>query len=68
VSPYPRWASFITAATRQKLVKTLLPVLDRLVRCHTDGFVLAGLDDLGQLHIERRGRCTFTGMRKPVWV
>jgi len=76
--PYPRWASFVTAAARQKLVKTLLPVIDRVVRCHTDRFLLEGLDvppsiqklvgpDIGQLHIEHRGKCTFTGMRKPVW-
>jgi len=76
--PYPRWASFITAAARQKLVKTLLPVLNRLVRCHTDGFVVEGLfdppsiqklvgPDIGQLHVEHRGKCTFTAMQKPVW-
>jgi hypothetical protein len=76
--PYPRWPTWITAAARQKLVKTLLPVLDRVVRCHTDGFVLAGLEippsiqklvgpELGQLHVEQRGQVTFTGMARPVW-
>jgi len=23
--------------------------------------------DIGQLHVEYRGKCTFTGMRKPEW-
>ena len=41
--PYPRWGPFITAAGRQRMVKMVLGagVLDRVVRCHTDGFILS---------------------------
>jgi len=41
--PFPRWGSFITAAGRQRMVKMILTagVLDRVVRIHTDGFILS---------------------------
>jgi len=41
--PYPRWGPFITAAGRQRIVKMILGagVLDRVVRIHTDGFILS---------------------------
>jgi len=41
--PYPRWGPFITAAGRQRMVKMILGagVLDRVVRIHTDGFILS---------------------------
>jgi len=41
--PYPRFGPFITAAGRQRMAKMLLGagVLDRVVRIHTDGFILS---------------------------
>jgi len=41
--PYPRWGPFITAAGRQRIVKMVLGagVLDRVVRIHTDGFIIS---------------------------
>jgi len=41
--PYPRWGPFITAAGRQRIVKMIsgAGVLDRVVRIHTDGFILS---------------------------
>lgn len=75
----PRVGPFITSHARSIMVKIILPYVDKMVRCHTDGFVLSfDLSDcfisdktigqnMGQLKIEHSGKCVINGMRKPIF-
>eukprot|EP00050_Salpingoeca_kvevrii_P005416 m.282206 g.282206 ORF g.282206 m.282206 type:complete len:665 (+) comp11110_c0_seq11:211-2205(+) len=78
--PYPRFGAFLTAKGRYIMAKTLMPLADRLIRCHTDGFLLRAESadaqvpaalaakigtGLGQLKLERSGHCTVKSMRRP---
>lgn len=80
--PYPRFGPFLTARGRFVLTKMLAPVVEsgvRVVRCHTDGVLLEGMaadhsalsrligSGLGQLRLEKSGKCHCEGLRKPVW-
>ena len=80
--PYPRFGPFMTSKGRAEMIGALLPLVKRgvrIVRCHTDGFLLEGPPsmhpelatrlgtDLGQLRLERTARCHCEGLRKPVW-
>lgn len=39
-----RWCPFILAFARLRMTEMLIPHIDRLVRIHTDGFILRGVD------------------------
>jgi hypothetical protein len=70
---YPRVGVWLTAQARLKMVKLLLPHIDKIRRIHTDGFILQGVSnlktgaDLGDLKLEKHGVCIIEGMRKPTW-
>jgi hypothetical protein len=73
VGEYPRAGVWLTAQARLKLVKLLLPHVDKIRRIHTDGFILQGVgnlktgNELGDLKLEKQGACTIKGMLKPTF-
>eukprot|EP00050_Salpingoeca_kvevrii_P005488 m.283790 g.283790 ORF g.283790 m.283790 type:complete len:683 (+) comp11120_c0_seq5:1918-3966(+) len=81
--PFPRLGCYITSKGRNVMARALLPAIKagrRLLRCHTDGFLLEGSEvpahlaakigsGLGQLKIEKQGHCVLAaGRGRPQFV
>ena len=61
---YARIKPFLMAYGRVKIAKVMLPILDNIVRCHTDGLIsktelqnLKRMPDLGDLKFEGKIQC-----------
>jgi hypothetical protein len=73
-TPYARIAPFLTASARNMISEAMRPVIDRVKRVHTDGFIVDGKakiitsKDLGDFKIEKQGKCYIHNSCKIDWL